>query len=62
MWLAPKPSGLSSPAGSLISTAARDVRAVSPLYAGRKPAASTATGYGSWHTKEMNEFLDTALL
>ena len=44
-----------------ISTAARDVRPLVPSYAGRKPAASTATGYGSWHAKEMNEFLDKAL-
>ena len=44
-----------------IVTAARDVRPLSPSYAGRKPAASTATGYGSWHTKEMEEFLNTAL-
>ena len=42
-------------------TSARDVRPIDPAYAGRKPAASTATGYGSWHTKEMNEFLDKAL-
>jgi len=44
-----------------IATAARDVREVSASYAGRKPAASTATGYGSWHVKEMDEFISTAL-
>jgi hypothetical protein len=44
-----------------IVTAARDVRDVAPAYAGRKPAASTATGYGSWHVKEMEEFIDKAL-
>jgi len=44
-----------------IVTAARDLRPVSPCYAGRNPAASTATGYGSWHTKEIQAFLSTAL-
>jgi 2-oxoglutarate dehydrogenase E1 component len=44
-----------------IVTAARDVRDVAPFYAGRKPAASTATGYGSWHAKEVEELLSTAL-
>ena len=44
-----------------IVTSARDVRDVAPQYAGRKPAASTATGYGSWHVKEMEAFLGKAL-
>ena len=44
-----------------IVTAARDLRHVTPTYAGRNPAASTATGYGSWHTKEIQAFLATAL-
>jgi len=44
-----------------IVTASRDVRPVQPAYAGRKPAASTATGHGSWHNKEIEEFLARAL-
>jgi 2-oxoglutarate dehydrogenase complex dehydrogenase (E1) component-like enzyme len=44
-----------------IITAAREVRPLSPTYAGRKPGASTATGYGSWHIHEMNDFLEKAL-
>jgi 2-oxoglutarate dehydrogenase E1 component len=44
-----------------IVTAARDVREVTPLYAGRKPAASTATGYGSWHVREVDAFISEAL-
>ena len=40
-----------------IATASRDVRPLQPAYAGRAPAASTATGHGSWHTKELNELL-----
>jgi len=44
-----------------IKTAARDLRPLSPIYAGRKAAASTATGYGAWHAKEVEAFLATAL-
>jgi len=44
-----------------IVTSARDVRPIAPIYAGRPPAASTATGYGAWHTKEIESFLSTAL-
>jgi 2-oxoglutarate dehydrogenase E1 component len=57
----PKNAGAWQYARPRIVTAARDVRDVQPLYAGRKPSASTATGYGSWHTREMNDFLDKAL-
>jgi 2-oxoglutarate dehydrogenase E1 component len=57
----PKNAGAWSYVRPRIVTAARDVREIAPAYAGRKPAASTATGYGSWHTKEMEEFLNKAI-
>ena len=57
----PKNAGAWAYCRPRIVTAARDVRDVSPMYAGRKPAASTATGYGAWHTKEVDEFLAKAL-
>ena len=57
----PKNAGAWTYVRPRIVTAARDVRDIAPSYAGRKPAASTATGYGSWHVKEMEAFLDTAL-
>ena len=57
----PKNAGAWTYVRPRIVTAARDVRPLAPSYAGRKPAASTATGYGSWHVKEMEEFLNTAL-
>ena len=57
----PKNSGAWQYCRPRIVTAARDVREIHPSYAGRKPAASTATGYGSWHTREMNDFVDAAL-
>lgn len=57
----PKNGGAWQYAKPRIATAARDVRPLQPTYAGRKPAASTATGHGSWHTKEMNAFLAAAL-
>ena len=57
----PKNAGAWQYARPRIVTAARDVRSVTPKYAGRAPAASTATGYGAWHTKEIEAFLATAL-
>ena len=57
----PKNGGAWSYVRPRIATAARDVRPVEPAYAGRKPAASTATGYGAWHTKEVEAFLSKAL-
>jgi len=57
----PKNAGAWSYVRPRIETAARDVRQLSPVYAGRKPAASTATGHGSVHTKEVEAFIATAL-
>jgi len=57
----PKNAGAWSYVRPRLVTSARDVRPIEPMYAGRKPAASTATGYGSWHVKEVDEFLNTAL-
>ena len=57
----PKNAGAWTYVRPRIATAARDVRPLTPGYAGRKPAASTATGYGSWHAKEVEELLSTAL-
>lgn len=31
------------------------------LYAGRPPSAATATGYGNWHAKEMNQLMADAM-
>jgi len=57
----PKNAGAWQYARPRIVTAARDVRPLAPTYAGRKPAASTATGYGVWHNREIESFLSTAL-
>jgi len=57
----PKNAGAWSYVRPRIVTAARDVRPVAPTYAGRKPAASTATGHGAWHAKEVAAFLSAAL-
>ena len=57
----PKNAGAWSYVRPRIETTSRDVRKLVPSYAGRKPAASTATGYGTWHTKEVETFLAAAL-
>jgi 2-oxoglutarate dehydrogenase E1 component len=57
----PKNAGAWSYVRPRIVTSARAIREVAPSYAGRKPAASTATGYGSWHVKEMEDFVAAAL-
>ena len=57
----PKNAGAWTPCAPAHRDRGEDVRDIAPSYAGRKPAASTATGYGSWHVKEMEAFLDTAL-
>ena len=45
----PKNAGAWSYVRPRIETASRDVRKLVPSYAGRKPIASTATGYGVAH-------------
>ena len=40
---------------------AKNVRPSAGRSVSRKPTASTATGYGSWHAKEVEELLSTAL-
>jgi 2-oxoglutarate dehydrogenase complex dehydrogenase (E1) component-like enzyme len=39
----------------------RDVRPVAPTYAGRKPAAATATGHAQMSAKEQASLVNAAL-
>jgi len=44
-----------------IVTAMKSVRQVSPSYAGRRPAAATATGHAQMSAKEQAQLVATAL-
>jgi 2-oxoglutarate dehydrogenase E1 component len=57
----PKNAGAWGYARPRIATAARDVRVLQPEYAGRKPSASTATGFADFHARETEAVMAAAL-
>jgi len=57
----PKNGGAWAYARPRIVTAARDVRELTPAYAGRAPSAATSTGHASHHAVEQAALLDQAL-
>jgi len=57
----PKNAGAWSYVKPRLVTATRDVRPMTPSYAGRAPSAATSTGHGSIHAAQQAELLNKAL-